>query len=417
MPFGSPKTNNSKLNILKMPINISSVSHLLFAILFVWIAFISVLPISVAGIQLFAIYFTGASVLFVITCLIEGIKKTRVAVITFTLIVAFCTLASIAKDWSLFDSVYGILLYALPIFLIFLPSLIELSLERICFFIQLMTIAASLVSLLVVLGFIDSGIDGYNITIMRVDNTIGLIGLAVSFYLLNVKKSNKIFAWITVALSLFIIITGQSRARMVYAALIIAAFTVYMIFFAKKSRIKNAVVLICAAVVTFLFFSAYSTALQNYLSFVVDKFGELGEDISTTYRQDEMRIHLQLFNDNFWFGIGSGALNNEYTTSLGETIYGHNMITGAFAFEGIFYGLALVCVLIYALARSIYRLIKTRTPSAMLCATMMVLLITLSITSGGFSKLGTHAGALVVGVILSTMPAKEVADEDAEEKE
>ena len=411
MPLDSKKLSDGKFNILNKTVSFSSILHLMLAILLVWIAFISVAPIAVAGIQLFAVYFTGLGAVIFASCVFGGIKHTRISVITVCLIFSVCLLASFAKGWGFTDSVYGILLYSLPLFFFFIPSFVDLSLSKICFYVQLMTIAASFVSLLVLVGIIDSGIDGYNIAILKVDNTIGLIGLAVSFYLLNKEKSNKIFAWITVALSLFVVITGQSRARMIYAGIIIALFSIYMVFFAKKSRAKNVVVLVCAALVVIMFIVAYSAALENYLSFVIDKFGELGEDISTTYRMDEMKLHTELFMEHFWFGIGAGALNNEYTTAIGEKIYGHNMLTGLFAFEGVFYGIAFILVFLSVLVKSIYRFVKSRTPSSVLCAILMLLLTVLAITSGGFSKLATHAGALIVGIILNGAPVDGAQEE------
>ena len=406
----SNKNGRKQLNISDAKVNLSTLSHLAIAILSIWIAVFSAFPVAFAGIQLFAVYLTALGFFFLGVCIYKSLVHRCYVPLLFSVIVIVCTLVSIMKDWSAFDSVYGMLLYSLPLILLFLPKFVDMSLQRVCFFIQLMTLAAGFVSVLVVLGFIDSGVDGYNITILVVDNTIGLIGLIVSFYLLNIKESSKVFAWITVAVSLFVIISGQSRARMVYSAIIIALWARYMLFLSERGRMRNAVVLVCATIVTFIFISAYSTQLQDYLSFVIGRFDEIGEDMSSNYRFNEMKLHMQLFSENVWFGIGSGALNNDYSTAIGETIYGHNMLTGVFAFEGIIYATVFIAIFLSTLVRAIYRFIKEKTTLSMLVATMMVILTVLSVTSGGFSKLGTHIGMLAVGIILNGRAAEKEND-------
>ncbi|MBQ4071549.1 MAG: hypothetical protein IJD51_03965 [Clostridia bacterium] len=397
----SNKKGSGKLNISDVRVNLSNLTQLAVGILAVWMAIFSAFPIAVAGIQLFAMYLTAFGFFALGICFYKGLVRFDYVPLTFSVAVIVCALVSIMMDWSVFDSVYGILLYSLPFLLLFLPRYVDIPLHRVCFFIQLMTLIAGIVSFLIVVGLVESGVDGYNITILKVDNTIGLIGLIVSFYLLNIRQSNKIFAWVTVAVSLFVIVSGQSRARMVYGAVIVALWALYMIFFAEGGRMKNTVVLVCAAVVAIMFVVAYSTQLQEYLSFVIGKFGEIGEDESSAYRFEEMQLHLRLFGENVWFGIGSGALNNEYRTEIGETIYGHNMLTGVFAFEGIFYALIFIALFVSTLVRSLRRFIKKRSPETMLVATLTVIITVLSVTSGGFSKLGTHIGMLVVGIILN----------------
>ena len=284
----------------RLTINFKSIITFFVFVYIIWLSFLAVFKAYLFGYPLFSMFFIAMATLFLLVCTFKSMSSRANLFVLFSFLSIVALIGSGFKGWSLFTSLYNMLLFALPVAFFYLPSLVDtnLNVDKVCRYICLMLLAAGIICILIYFGIMDSGLR-YRISIIKVDNTIGLLGISTALYMLSARKETK-KAGITLVMGAIVILTGQSRARMFLAFAVIVIFVFYLTFLQKVKGFKNLIGISIVSLVTFVVVFRNLGAFQEYLSFAIGKFQVIGEDSSSVYRYNEMKVHLDLFFENFF---------------------------------------------------------------------------------------------------------------------
>lgn len=364
-----------------------------------WLPLINVWEGSFLGLPLFSVFFLGLSIICALLVFLYCFTTSKALYSFYFLLVVTAWITSVMQGKDPMLSFYNNFLYATPLLFFILTELVDFDLKKTCRYVQYMTFIAGIVSLLIYYGIIDSTLN-YRLSITIVDNTIGLLGLAVSLYSI-VTRSNRLFSWLSAIMAIIVLLTGQSRARVVLGLCIAMLTIFYSVLVKKRGKFQSFVVVICVLTIAYIFISINIDTINDYLGFMLGKFESIGTDGSSIYRFEEMKIHIELFLENPLFGIGCGTLNAPYRTRIDNYLYGHNMFTAILAINGMFYFSIFICIYLKILLKSLFSFFKESNPDNFLAFLLMLIMTALSITSAGFSKPTTHILILLVGVILN----------------
>lgn len=371
----------------------------LIYIYILWIPLVNFVKISFMGLPLFSVFFLGMSCLMFLIVCTYGLVKAKYLYLLLLLQIVFSFISSIYQGFSVPISLYNDFLYTTPFLLLIISECFYFDIKKVCRQIQYMTCIAGVISALVYMGVIDTGLN-YKLSITVLDNTIGLLGLAVSLYLI-ISNINIVFSWITVIMSAMVLLTGQSRARTILALVIVFSFILYVLFIKRGKKIKSIATIAMVMLIIIFFINKNIDVINEYLGFLIGKFEIIGEDSSFEYRITEMNVHFDLFKTNPFWGIGCGALNSKFQTSLDNFFYGHNMFTAVLAVNGIFFFIVFMITFVRMIVKVIQRFVSQKSAENLLILVLAFLLVPLSISSAGFGKPTTHIMMFLIGVVLN----------------
>lgn len=371
----------------------------LIYIYILWIPLVNFVKISFMGLPLFSVFFLGMSCLMFLIVGAYCLVKAKYLYLLLLLQIVFSFISSIYQGFSVPISLYNDFLYTTPFLLLIISECFYFDIKKVCRQIQYMTCIAGVISALVYMGIIDTGLN-YKLSITVLDNTIGLLGLAVSLYL-NISNINIVFSWITVIMSAMVLLTGQSRARTILALVIVFSFILYVLFIKRGKKVKSIATIAMVMLIIIFFVNKNIDVINEYLGFLIGKFEIIGEDSSFEYRITEMNVHFDLFKTNPFWGIGCGALNSKFQTSLDNFFYGHNMFTAVLAVNGIFFFIVFMITFVRMIVKVIQRFVSQKSAENLLILVLVFLLVPLSISSAGFGKPTTHIMMFLIGVVLN----------------
>lgn len=371
----------------------------LIYIYILWIPLVNFVKISFMGLPLFSVFFLGMSCLMFLIVGTYCLVKAKYLYLLLLLQIVFSFISSIYQGFPVPISLYNDFLYTTPFLLLIISECFYFDIKKVCRQIQYMTCIAGVISALVYMGIIDTGLN-YKLSITVLDNTIGLLGLAVSLYLI-ISNINIVFSWITVIMSAMVLLTGQSRARTILALVIVFSFILYVLFIKRGKKVKSIATIAMVMLIIIFFVNKNIDVINEYLGFLIGKFEIIGEDSSFEYRITEMNVHFDLFKTNPFWGIGCGALNSKFQTSLDNFFYGHNMFTAVLAVNGIFFFIVFMITFVRMIVKVIQRFVSQKSAENLLILVLVFLLVPLSISSAGFGKPTTHIMMFLIGVVLN----------------
>ena len=372
----------------------------LIYIYILWIPLVNFVKISFMGLPLFSVFFLGMSCLMFLIVGTYGLVKAKYLYLLLLLQIVFSFISSIYQGFSVPISLYNDFLYTTPFLLLIISECFYFDIKKVCRQIQYMTCIAGVISALVYMGVIDTGLN-YKLSITVLDNTIGLLGLAVSLYLI-ISNINIVFSWITVIMSAMVLLTGQSRARTILALVIVFSFILYVLFIKRGKKVKSIATIAVVMLIILFFVNKNIDVINDYLGFLIGKFEIIGEDSSFEYRITEMKVHFDLFKTNPLWGIGCGVLNSKFQTSLDSFFYGHNMFTAVLAVNGIFFFIVFMITFVRMIVKVIQRFMLQKSAENLLILVLAFLLVPLSISSAGFGKPTTHIMMFLIGAVIGS---------------
>ena len=153
------------------------------------------------------------------------------------------------------------------------------------------------------------------------------------------------------------------------------------------------VVFIVAAILV----NTYYYVIMQYMGLFFEKFETIMEDESSEYRIKEMQSHIELLIENPIAGIGCGALNHRYYTSLDNYFLGHCMLTSLWALNGLIVGTVMLISLIGTVFKAFSMWLRNRTLRNVMAMTLAGTILFLATSSAGFAKYSTHFMMLLLG--------------------
>lgn len=363
-----------------------------------------VLNYKLFGTPVFSWFFLVLSCITILSVLQWAVNKSKVPIILLILTTIIAVLSSVIQGWDFSTSCYNAFLYTTPLLFLFLPNITRINLVKVCISVQIATTIAFVISILVYLGYIDSGLVGYafNLNILVLDNSIGLIGLATSLYLLITQKVNTIYSVSTIIFSILIVFLGQSRTRIILSIIIITFYVLFILLSRRKGKLRNIFLVVFVATALLIVIYRNYTTFSSYMSVFTNKYANIMKDSSSQYRLSEIKMHLETLVKNPIFGIGCGALNKSYSSSIDIIFYGHCMLTAAFALNGVFFGTVFNWHILSMVNCGVKNMVKLKSPENTFALVLILTVIVLSVSNAGFLKYSTHIATLMIGILFLT---------------
>lgn len=243
-----------------------------------------------------------------------------------------------------------------------------------------------------------AAVDDYVRVAGFIDGTLGTVGFCCALTtLLNPEGKGKLLAILGLIGSLMIVLFGLSRLRLV---IIICTFIVIMII--RKPKRSNfmekiGIVLLLGAIFVLAYY-VFPDAVDKISRMLNTRFSNLGVDESSTYRVDEMNIHMEQLLATWGMGTGWGM-------RFKFGIFVHNVYTGLLMHCGIIYG----SYYIYYLLRLLIKFYKnTKEQNNLFYENLLVFTAMFVVILTGFGGAGiTQTGAWYAMALVHSMEEKE----------
>lgn len=277
----------------------------------------------------------------------------------------------------------------MPIVIYQWVDLVDIKKENYTRFFAWVTIAAGIVSVLVALGFISTGIwtpeGNYVRSAGAVDSTIGVAAFcmaAVQLYIYppeNKKRKLLLTAMLLAAVATTVF--SQSRTRIVLLAGL-AAIVVLLSLFSEKSKRGTVRFLIFAAIITVVVLRVFPDVVEQILSQVSARFQQTSsEELNVSYRQQEFATQMRMFAESPIVGKGWGS-RSAFADMYFHNIYSTLLMQGGLVFGGGY--IIWIVSFLFRAVRNWYK--KADTGSSVICTLLMVALIILGFTNGGMMQ-------------------------------
>ena len=173
-----------------------------------------------------------------------------------------------------------------------------------------------------------------------VDGTCGVAGFFASISILGNKKSeySRVLSFIGLVGSILTLVLGFSRLRII---ILLLGLVVYVFMRQKDGQGNNTtsrkyIVLGALFIVLLLYIASHKDIFEIIERMFLTRFGNLGEDSSSTFRTDEMKMHFHLLKESWGLGYGWGFRNQYF---IGQTeIFVHMVYSGVLMHLGIIFG-------------------------------------------------------------------------------
>lgn len=225
-----------------------------------------------------------------------------------------------------------------------------------------------------------------------IDGGLGIVSLSIGLYCLFYDNDiySKKESWFFIIAGVIITLSGQSRARLLTAILIVILF--YFMSVVGKNRNSGKRFSWLSAILLFsivgICISIFLSENENSLiSQIFDRFSLIGTDNSSIYRVYERETQLSIFKAHPIFGGGWGAYDNVSVQDIygvAKDVNNHNMFTSILGFGGVILGLAYISWFVKIMKGTIRRF--STNSIERLNIILLVSILVLSYSSAGFGK-------------------------------
>lgn len=264
-------------------------------------------------------------------------------------------------------------------------------------FVKYIVILTDVISVLFLLGVLGTLTNAaYISTLSRsstlIDGGLGLVALAIGLYCLFYENDfyTEKESWLFILSGILITVSGQSRARLLTAVLLLSVFFLMSATEKNKNsgkRFSWSVTILLAFMIGTVIMLVLSDQTSSLISQIFDRFTLMGTDNPSLYRVYEREKQMSVFKEHPFFGAGWGAyeeitIKNLY--GIKANVDNHNMYTTLLGMGGLI--LAFAYVIWFAkLIKNI--IVRYSSQSIEKLNVLMILAIgALSYSSAGFAK-------------------------------